>query len=1283
MRRGARGKGLVYPSAYPPAVGSPSQLARAGWQLVAVVVVVVVVVVAAEASRRYHRGATHLTATASTVAVVVVPADLVVVVVPADLVVVVPADLVVVVAGEAAVAAAATAPAAAPADAATRLATGPVAVVEVVVAGAAAAAAPAIFLRKGGAACPSPSHWAGGGLGGGGGSSGADGSPVPDGWSPPGGGGRRRHRQASPGGGRASPLRVGGWAPPDTSPGAVGGLGGGLALSMAACGFSGDASSGGGGGGGSGSGNGGGGGGDSGGDRGGGWGGCVGSRRWRFVAAVLGCAALMAGGGAVGTPSVLLADGWGPGARIRWSAAGVPRPTSSLIGKGGVGRPAPAAGEAAAAAAAAAVVPALAAAAPSVPTVATRDVVADRLAAPIARDAGAIVHGTSHVDTFPALPALTADVVAAAADNSAAADVVVAKAASTPLTYPPDDAIRSGVSIIAACRGRHAALAAALPTWLAADGIDEVVLVDWGSTPPLAASLSATAATVGGGIDVTTVAAAGAAAGGGVTPPSGGTADVNDTTGWDPRLRVVRVANADAWVLSRAYNLAARLSTYSATLRLDCDHTLHPSFIDTHPLSSLAGASGSWYAGNWAAAADENGVHVNGALFVERSRLLRVGGYDERVTGYGWEDAELGHRLADGGGGGRRDLRGGVAHLPHGDDQRVAADGDEGGRGHPAYIAAHIQLNALLLDKLPGWGTPAAASTGAGTPCAYVAMPPPRAGNPDGDNGMGTVAAVKRVALVEGSCPPPLTALVREEEVEEAWATATARALHDSWGVPWAVVAAAPVGVREALLRAFADAQRRHDAVAAAGDGKASTAAGDGTQVPAAPATASVSTAMGAAVAAAGGARSLRATVGVRADVVPSPPPRRAKFLLIHVQHGLGNRLRALASAAAYASATGRVLLVAWGVDAHMRAAYTDLFAPVSGVHVLDPSYDPTWPPAAAAVAVTATDRGSGGRAEDPAWAGVTPASYMHGDTGPGAAPGAPLFDDPSSHLYLRSAYVVEAPAHVWWDAENAALRRLVPLPPISAAVTAIAASVPDGGGLGGVIGVHVRQRAPDGELREVDAPEVYGKEGVAALRRWRAAAAVSVFRAEMEARDAAVAAAAATAVPTFPPTHTSRIRSRRRVLLGKRSPLSSLSPSAAALPHWFVAADDPVVVATLAAAYPGRVSFATTIIDALPSATPTPIAITTPSTTTGTTTTPFGITPTPTTTSPFFSLCDPATDARSIGCVRRALVDLYALAETRELWGSGWSSFTEAALRLGAGGGGRARLAAAPVTSR
>lgn len=129
--------------------------------------------------------------------------------------------------------------------------------------------------------------------------------------------------------------------------------------------------------------------------------------------------------------------------------------------------------------------------------------------------------------------------------------------ASSPPTLNAEAQI--GLSVVCAIRNRLENLVKALPSWLAQHEIDEILLVDWGSTTPVLDGLLARGLT-------------------------------------DPRLRVLRVEGEDQWCLTLAYNLGFRMARFDRILKLDADICLNAGFFANHPLGA-----GQFYAGDWRA----------------------------------------------------------------------------------------------------------------------------------------------------------------------------------------------------------------------------------------------------------------------------------------------------------------------------------------------------------------------------------------------------------------------------------------------------------------------------------------------------------------------------------------------------------------------------------------------------------------------------------------------------------------------------------------------------------
>lgn len=213
-----------------------------------------------------------------------------------------------------------------------------------------------------------------------------------------------------------------------------------------------------------------------------------------------------------------------------------------------------------------------------------------------------------------------------------------------------------------------------------------------------------------------------------------------------------------------------------------------------------------------------------------------------------------------------------------------------------------------------------------------------------------------------------------------------------------------------------------------------------------------------------------------RALAAPAHMLRRAR-LFVDAQHGLGNRLRAIASAAGIARATGHELVIVWQPDHHCEAGFLDLFR-----------YD-------GAVIETAFPQvfaRAGGRL------------YNYMEVEPGAAKDAPILADAApggqraglragqGDIYVRSAYRLVSP-HRDPAAERAFLQGLVP----SATVAALLRGVrrPN------QVAAHVRMASgPAHEHLPWEAPVNWPTRGHAEIAAWRARSDARYFIARLDA---------------------------------------------------------------------------------------------------------------------------------------------------------------------------------------
>lgn len=525
----------------------------------------------------------------------------------------------------------------------------------------------------------------------------------------------------------------------------------------------------------------------------------------------------------------------------------------------------------------------------------------------------------------------------------------------------------NGVAIVAACRNRQETLANVLPTWLAVEGVDEIVIVDWDSDPPLRS----------------------------VVRPER-----------DPRLRLVRVNNEPLWVLSRAYNLALNTTTANYVIRTDCDYSLDSELLDAHPLNKT---EAGFYSGNWVLARDENEVHLNGAIIIKRELFWSVGGYDERIQTYGWDDGELYTRLSANNVEKLNISYDYIRHIAHEDSSRAQ-------RG-VKFAQVQIDLNQLLLEKLPAWSMKFIDDAESSK---YKTL------TNNGDSYRELEATYIPKALKE---------LVEEDVYEEAWATALGRRLADDYHVPWDLLQAIDSDNKELMLRSLVDLRNGFNFE------KEERKKGKQTVVE-----------------------------GLRT-------PTEARIVLVHCMHGLGNRLRALGSAFAFAKNAQRVPVVLWESDAHIAAEFDELFN-ASNI-VLAKKLVPQWP-------FEDLDK------YDASWKYFKFYNYM--DVEKGAVKGELIENEPDKHIYYKGAYIMEAPEYTWWEADNEELRKLEPIGLVQENLDKLEQE-----GLSSAIGVHIRNRTLDADIKGVDVIAEYGSEAAKIIEHWRIQSSYTAFVGEMD----------------------------------------------------------------------------------------------------------------------------------------------------------------------------------------
>lgn len=189
-----------------------------------------------------------------------------------------------------------------------------------------------------------------------------------------------------------------------------------------------------------------------------------------------------------------------------------------------------------------------------------------------------------------------------------------------------------GFSIVCGVMNRAEPLRYTIPTFLQQALVRQIVLIDWNSRVPLIESLAEL-----------------------------------DIPGWpDPRVVIIRVEDQPHWSLAKAINLGVRLVNQAVTLKIDADILI---LRDVDP--SLTQVGECFIAGNWRLESCDQ-IHLSGTTMFGTEDFRNVGGYDERINSYGWEDDDLYHRLETQGIKRCNLDHRKFFHLPHSDAKRMA-----------------------------------------------------------------------------------------------------------------------------------------------------------------------------------------------------------------------------------------------------------------------------------------------------------------------------------------------------------------------------------------------------------------------------------------------------------------------------------------------------------------------------------------------------------------------------------------------------------------------------------
>lgn len=621
--------------------------------------------------------------------------------------------------------------------------------------------------------------------------------------------------------------------------------------------------------------------------------------------------------------------------------------------------------------------------------------------------------------------------------------------------------IRPGVSLVSCCMNRSENLLKALSSWIACKEINEIIIVDWGSSKSVRDEI------IAAGFK-------------------------------DPRILVARVNRQPRWILSYAYNFGFRIASCDRILKADADIIIRPGFFKQHSLRP-----GIFFSGDWRKA-KKGQEHINGFFYVWREDLMSVKGFNEYITTYGWDDDDLYFRLEQQGINRVRIQADSIYHIPHDDAQRV------GGASRPINAleemrqnpGSKIMGNRFLVSAMPIWNadrtfTPfTITSHSAGYLEAeqsadswYQASPHVQA---DADYyGLAAVLSWSVEPTTVYFIPKErFYALLeaRRQQSEITRADVRLAATHPGTAIVWHrrlmilefdpdVPIAEQLSIATKLLERIRTVQATlvlpaelYDRI----DKPASHSGGIQSVLPCPEYfnTHDLPTAQPETLddleqafdtSAAFVARIAKKDMPGLLSNIRAAPTRKDR-LYVHVQHGLGNRLRAMASALAICKASGRQPIVIWTPDHHCDCRLSDLF-----------DYD--------GEVVEEIDTDKLDNAD----------KYTYMEIEPGSCKDAPIRLRKGRDLYIRTAYVINN-EHSNWESENAALRSLKPVRDVMELVDSVRAD--------NDLGIHIRMEGAAGtDHNSYDSPENWLPESHRQLNEWRGKSHYAVFIKRLEQR--------------------------------------------------------------------------------------------------------------------------------------------------------------------------------------
>ena len=158
-------------------------------------------------------------------------------------------------------------------------------------------------------------------------------------------------------------------------------------------------------------------------------------------------------------------------------------------------------------------------------------------------------------------------------------------------------------SLVTSVKNRTEMLSVSLPSWLNKPQIKELIIVDWSTTDY----------------------------------------NLKLLENLDPRIKIVRVPNKKYFHVAKAHNTGIKHASYEHIIKIDVDYVLNP-YISLGEFLRFDW-NNEFMTGYWGLNKLDAELgfmqHLEGFMCIRKTFLNFIGGYNESLTGYGWEDTEI------------------------------------------------------------------------------------------------------------------------------------------------------------------------------------------------------------------------------------------------------------------------------------------------------------------------------------------------------------------------------------------------------------------------------------------------------------------------------------------------------------------------------------------------------------------------------------------------------------------------------------------------------------------